>query len=427
MFRTYHRLYLDELSKGIFVLNIDDDAVVDSEPWDDESSSKGGFLMGDLMSYFFRSFEFLEEERAFTFVLNKQRVLRVSPGNNCITMFSPDQLKIARTMSCTNLRHVAFALDGKTVYGVAERNEAVVSFDVSSGKPKGKKEIDTCDLRFPNPPFIAANNLENFVCLVPVNNGVVLKHRGITVQLWNFELSQQVQSWPSLWDVMYIMPVTDRCLACVGRRVEVSILDTSSGDIVKTIPICHRSHNRYESTYQFRFTQVIVCNRKYQLLSIARDSVQLSDDERCLWNRPWKSSLLDSWKLQGMFSPTEEFVLIPAETCQCRQEVHVLDASSGNTLRTLCTVDHVFNWAFVSDEECVIGCQNISESFSLQLFNVRTGDFLTVLDADSRPTCLASFLQTSLIAVGLSDSKRMCSIIEVRLPRDKVNFEAPGK
>ena len=427
MFRTYHRLYLDELSKGIFVLNIDDDAVVDSEPWDDESSSKGGFLMGDLMSYFFRSFEFLEEERAFTFVLNKQRVLRVSPGNNCITMFSPDQLKIARTMSCTNLRHVAFALDGKTVYGVAERNEAVVSFDVSSGKPKGKKEIDTCDLRFPNPPFIAANNLENFVCLVPVNNGVVLKHRGITVQLWNFELSQQVQSWPSLWDVMYIMPVTDRCLTCVGRRVEVSILDTSSGDIVKTIPICHRSHNRYESTYQFRFTQVIVCNRKYQLLSIARDSVQLSDDERCLWNRPWKSSLLDSWKLQGMFSPTEEFVLIPAETCQCRQEVHVLDASSGNTLRTLCTVDHVFNWAFVSDEECVIGCQNISESFSLQLFNVRTGDFLTVLDADSRPTCLASFLQTSLIAVGLSDSKRMCSIIEVRLPRDKVNFEAPGK
>ena len=427
MFRTYHRLYLDELSKGIFVLNIDDDAVVDSEPWDDESSSKGGFLMGDLMSYFFRSFEFLEEERAFTFVLNKQRVLRVSPGNNCITMFSPDQLKIARTMSCTNLRHVAFALDGKTVYGVAERNKAVVSFDVSSGKPKGKKEIDTCDLGFPNPPFIAANNLENFVCLVPVNNGVVLKHRGIAVQLWNFELSQQVQSWPSLWDVMYIMPVTDRCLACVGRRVEVSILDTSSGDIVKTIPICHRSHNRYESTYQFRFTQVIVCNRKYQLLSIARDSVQLSDDERCLWNRPWKSSLLDSWKLQGMFSPTEEFVLIPAETCQCRQEVHVLDASSGNTLRTLCTVDHVFNWAFVSDEECVIGCQNISESFSLQLFNVRTGDFLTVLDADSRPTCLASFLQTSLIAVGLSDSKRMCSIIEVRLPRDKVNFEAPGK
>ena len=104
-----------------------------------------------------------------------------------------------------------------------------------------------------------------------------------------------------------------------------------------------------------------------------------------------------------MFSPTEEFVLISAGTSQCRQEVHLLDASSGNTLRTLCTVDHVLNCNFVSDSECVIGCMDISESFSLQLFNVRTGDFLTVLDADSGPTCLASFPQKSLIAVGLSD------------------------
>ena len=37
-----------------------------------------------------------------------------------------------------------------------------------------------------------------------------------------------------------MMPVTDQCVISVGRRFEVSILDTLSGDIVKTISLCHR-------------------------------------------------------------------------------------------------------------------------------------------------------------------------------------------
>ena len=430
------RLNVNKLSCGTFSLDVVDDNH-DYEPWDYESSSKAGFLMGDPISCVFwcigqsvLSRVCILEEGAFAFVLNKQSVLRLFPGSNCIAMFSPDELKIARTMSCKTLRHVSFSVDGKTVYGVTERNEAVVSFDVSSGKLNAKIEIGTCRGHyFPMPPYVTANNFGNGICLVPVTNAVLLKQRLLetTVQLWNFELSQPLRSWPSLWDVMYLLPVTDRCVACVGRRFEVSVLDTLSGDIVKTIPICHRSHKKYELTYHFRYIRVIVCNRKFQLLSTARDSIQLSDDKHCLWNRPWKNSLLKSWKLPGMFSPTEEFVLISAETSQGRQEVQVLDASSGNTLHTLCTVDHVFNCAFVSDSECVLGCRNISESFSLQLFNFTTGDFLTVLDADSRPTCLASFPQKGLIAVGLSDSKRMCSVIEVKLPGDKVNLEASGK
>ena len=430
------RLNVNKLSCGTFSLDVVDDNV-DYEPWDYESSSKSGFLMGDPISCVFCcigqsgfSRVCILEEGAFAFVLNKQSVLRLFPGSNCIAMFSPDELKTSRTTSCKTLRHVSFSVDGKTIYGVTETNEAVVSFDVSSGKLNAKIEIGTCRGHyFPMPPYVTANNFGNGICLVPVTNGVLLKQRLLetTVQLWNFELSQPLRSWPSLWDVMYLLPVTDRCVACVGRRFEVSVLDTLSGDIVKTIPICHRSHKKYELTYHFRYIRVIVCNRKFQLLSTARDSIQLSDDKHCLWNRPWKNSLLKSWKLPGMFSPTEEFVLISAETSQGRQEVQVLDASSGNTLHTLCTVDHVFNCAFVSDSECVLGCRNISESFSLQLFNFTTGDFLTVLDADSRPTCLASFPQKSLIAVGLSDSKRMCLVIEVKLPGDKVNLEASGK
>ncbi|CAH3185731.1 unnamed protein product, partial [Porites lobata] len=272
---------------------------VDYEPWDYESSSKAGFLMGDPVSCLFRRFEdvlgplWVLVEGAFAFVLNRQNVLRVFPGNNCIAMFNPGEMKIATTTSHRRLRHVAFAVDVKSVYGVTEDKEAaVVSFDVSSGKLTAKIEIGTCrDVHYPIQPFTTVNYSDHGICLVTMTNGVLLKlrHRRTAVQLWNFELSQQVRSWPSLCEVTYMMPVTDHCVACVGRRFEVSILDTLSGDIVKTISLCHEVH---ESTCPIMYKEAIECNSTFQLLSTARDSVQLSDDRGSLWKRVFKDSLL---------------------------------------------------------------------------------------------------------------------------------------
>ncbi|CAH3180644.1 unnamed protein product, partial [Porites lobata] len=387
------RVNVNNLPCGTFSLDVVNDNV-DYEPWDYESSSKAGFLMGDPVSCSFR--------RAFAFVLNRQNVLRAFPGNNRIAMFNPGEMKIATTTSYRRLRHVAFAVDGKSVYGVTEDKEAaVVSFD----------------------PFTTVNYSDNGICLVTLTNGVLLKqrHRRTAVQLWNFELSQQVRSWPSLCEVTYMMPVTDQCVACVGRRFEVSILDTLSGDIVKTISLCHEG---YQSTCPIMYKEAIECNSKFQLLSTARDSVQLSDDRGSLWKRVFKDSLLYSWNLPGMFSPTENFVLISAKSPQCKQEVRVLDASSGATVCTLCTVDYVTKCAFVSDAECVIDCHDRSGSSCLRLFNVKTGDLLSVLDMDTWPSCLVSFPQKGLIAFGLWNSERMCAFIEVKLPRDKVNRKA---
>ena len=426
------RVNVSNLPCGTFSLDVVNNNV-DYEPWDYESSSKAGFLMGDPVSCSFRRFDdflgplWVLVEGAFAFVLNRQNLLRVFPGNNRIAMFNPGEMKIATTTSHRRLRHVAFAVDGKSVYGVTEDKEAaVVSFDVSSGKLTTKIEMGTCrDVHYPIviQPFTTVNYSDHGICLVTMTNGVLLKlrHRRTAVQLWNFELSQQVRSWPSLCEVTYMMPVTDHCVACVGRRFEVNILDTLSGDIVKTISLCHEG---YESTCPIMYKEAIECNSTFQLLSTARDSVQLSDDRGSLWKRVFKDSLLYSWNVPGMFSPKENFVLISAKSPQCKQEVHVLDASSGATLCILCTVDHVTNCAFVSDAECVIDCQDSSESSCLRLFNVKTGDLLSVLDMDTRPSCLASFPQKGLIAFGLWNSERMCAFIEVKLPRDKVNRKA---
>ena len=383
------------------------------DAWNYQSPSDGGFLMGDPMFYRISSRVFFESF-AFAFVLNKQSVLKVLPGNREITMFKHEDYSRATWNShFFSLPYcIAFALDGKTIYcsTAGDKGFQVVSLDVSSGDRKAEKVISTDD-----------------ALLVPVSEGVLLKEGEpwADVQLWNFELSQQIRSWSNLSEVRDIMPFSDQCVACVGRDFEVSILDTSNGNIVKTIPLCHEG---FESPRCLLGVH-IVCNRKYQLLSTAKKSVQLSDGKNELWKRTVKFPNYFSLALPGMFSPTEEFVLVSSINSESKKsEVLVLEASSGKYLRTLCTVHKVLGCAFVSKTECVIVCMNTSERYCLKLFNVSTGDFLTVLDIDFVPSrCLASCPQKGLIAIGLDDSKCMCVVIQVTQLGDKVNPEAKGE
>ena len=414
------RLEVIKLPRSTFSLNVlhvlEDYFVHD--PRDYESSSKGGFLMGDPIFFGFTHSPRLPR-RGFTFVLNKQSVLRVLCQTKNITMLNCDteedtmanwRSPVGR-FSCL----VAFALDGKTIYRTTagDKEVHVVSLDVSSGDRKAEKVISTRD-----------------VLLVPVSEGVLLKPSkpGADVQLWNFELSQQIRSWPNLSEVRDIMPFSDQCVACVGRDFEVSILDTSNGNIVKTIPLCHEG---FRSPYWLRKVP-IVCNRKFQLLSTADSSVQMSDGKNELWKRSLKFNIevrsLFSVDLPGMFSPTEEFVLVSSTNSSWKTEVLVLEASSGKYLRTLSTVDSICGCAFVSKTECVIVCKNTSESYCLPLFNVRTGGFLTVLDIDFTPSpLLASCPANGLIAIGLENSECVCLVIQVKQLRDKVNREAKGE
>ena len=407
-----------KLPSGTFSLNVlNNDRFYD--PRNYELSSKGGFLMGDPVLFTDGLLT------GFAFVLNNQSLLRLRGGDWKITMLKrEDYLRpVCRPLLSPYINRIAFALDGKTIYCViVEYNSSqVVSLDVSSGRRKAEK------------PVSAAG-----VLLVPVSEGVLLKQRErgwpygqrepADVQLWNFELSQQVRSWPNLSEVRDIVPVSDQCVACVGRDFEVSILDTSNGNIVKTIPLCHEG---FQSTHLWLGKEAaIVCNSKFQLLSTSGSSVQLSDGKNELWKRNLQyRSFLSCWSLPGMFSPTEEFVLVSSRNSQSKEEVLVLEASSGKHLWTLCTVYEILDCAFVSKTECVIVCRNTSESYyCLPLFNVSTGDFLTVLDIDHEPSLwLASCPQKGLIAIGLEDSECMYAVIEVKQLRDKVNREAKGE
>ena len=399
---------------------------VRSEPQDYQSPSKGAFLMGDPITNS-QDGSIPRLSDAFLFVLNKQCLVRAYPGRNNIEICSHFALKDVKRYA-SPVSNIAFSLDGKTIYGVA--GGEVMAFDVSSRKIIGKTFFSTDHYireatRLTIEEYYYSKDME--ISFVPVSKGVLLKRRrsDAAVQLWNFKLSQEVRSWPGLEWVTVIFPVTDQCVACVGSGSQVSILDTSSGEIVKTIS---HYHEEYCSKCALLHKEFIKCNSKYQLLCTTSDSVQLSDGKSILWKRAWRNSLLRG-NIAGMFTPTEEFVLVSAVTSQSRQEVHVLDASSGNTLRTLCSVDDVSNCAFVSNEECVIDRRDSSRGYHLLLCNVRTGDLLSVLDVYTTdgPNYLAAFPKKGLIAMGLWNSKRMHPFIEVRVPRDKVNRRAKGE
>ena len=413
------RLNVSESHSGTFSLDIFPDNV-DYEPCVYGLSSKGGFLMGDRVSCLFKKFqtfsgEFLWclVEGTFAFVVDKQTVIRVFPGRSIIVMSIPDKLKSMREASHAKLRNAAFSLDAETVYGVTDRTEpTVISMDVSSRELKAEIKMVR---------HLHHTGINWRICVVPVREGVLLNPSGSAVELWNFELSACVRSWSNLREVTHMMAISEERVACVGRDFEVHILDTTSEVIVKSIPLCHEG---YQSTYTMLNREAIVCNRKYQLLSTDRGSVQLADDTSIRWKRPWEESLLYSYNLPGMFSPAEEFVIISAKTSKDEQDVYVLDASSGNTLRTLCRDKYFFNCAFVSNEECVIGCQSISEVFCFRLFNVRSGHLLSVIDMNIMLPCLASCLRKCLIAVGLWNSHRVCAFIQVKLPRDKDRLES---
>lgn len=358
------------------------------------------------------------------FVLSKQSVLKYFPGNNGITMLSPVVLR-----SFTNSFHhdykfvakdIKFSLNGELVYVVAkeltdsprqnfvdmsERELTIMAWDVSSGELKAERSIECgkCSR------------------LVSVKNGILFTTKNSVPELWNFELTECIRRWPNLCYIKEMMPISEKRVACVGKENDVNVLDTTSPDVA-SIPF---SHKGYESTILTLEREAIVCNSRCHLLSTDRHSVQLADNRgRILWRKPWSDSLLCSYSLPGMFSPTEELVVISAKTPENDQSVYLLDASSGRTCRTLCRATYFFDCKFISDDVCVIDSQGSSCGLCLRLFNIKSADLLSVIVRNTRTNCLAVCPLKRLVAFDVivdGDSKRIFKLGRVKLLSDKAN------
>ena len=367
---------------------------VSYEPWEFEACGETGFLLGDPICCLFNDDSGLlrYREGAFAVVVNKQTVLRGFPGSNFINMLYVENLKKDREVSKCIAKSILFSVNGETVY-VVNRGPEIMAWDVSSGELKATKRTGSYD------------------CVVAVREGVVLQAAEIrsTLELWNYELSECILKWTDLKDIRRVYSISERLVACVQMGVKVIILDTSNGNIVSTIQTFHG--------------EFVACNSSCQLITIMYHSpysMQLWDGGNVLWERSWYSRSLYFFSLPGMFSPVEQFVVIPGELpCVHRnkQGLFVIDATSGRTLHLLCEGNNIFDCRFVSDEECVVNSYDVSRGFCLRLFNIESGDLLTVITMENKVFCLAACPRKCLIAIGLMSSRPNFKVIKVNLQR----------
>ena len=355
--------------------------------WNLESPSVAGFLLGDPLSP-------MDIFLGFVFHVDMLTVLRGHPRHNVLQMLNFNELRASlfRRTPKPPKRNIVFSLTGETVYVVSgfESFTKAEAWDVSSEDIVGQVEI------------FSDSRLE-----ARMKEGVLLSTKMGCFEMWNFELSNFIRRWPDLvkpMEITQIIPISEERVA-VSSENKVMILNTTTSEIV-SIPIDHGDF--------------VTCNSKCQLLTHSRGSLQLLDGQTALWKinvyPPWRGFPREGF--MGTFSLSEQFVVICAETQEGDQGMYVLDAFSGGVLHILCQGDSFSDCQFISDEECVILSKASFEDSSLQLFNVESGELLSLIDLKRNVSHLAVCPRTRLVAIGKHYWQRGVELIQVHLSRD---------
>ena len=354
------------------------------DPTEFESFSDCGFLLGDLIPTKFSELS-AGIFSHLTFVINKHVLLRTSYTND-IQMLNSNNVTNGSQSVAKRALDIALSLDGQIVYVVSDVVPpkgplcTLLVWEVSSGKLRGEKPCERTSRPF------------------PVKGGVLLNSPSGLLQLWRFDLSECIQHWINFTGITKVIPISDERVACVTTRGEVIVLDTSSEEILSTISSLHG--------------QVVSCNSKLQIISFDdRDVLRLSDGTAVLWKKELR--FVDPMQLSVMFSPGEQFVVIRLRKFLVKKSFQILDAASGNSLDR--DAFRTGTCEFLSDEEYVI----FYLSGKCELYNLKSGRVLSVIDVDGDVTCLAARPSQRRIAIGLEDSSHEFNVIQVRLPGDK--------
>ena len=356
----------------------------DSETF--ESFNDCGFLFGDLIATKGRPFR-------LTFGLDKQRQLR--SFSNAIEMVDTKYLNRNDQGVATSTTGIAISLDGQIVF--VSSMTSVTAYDVSSGKLKAEIK---CGRSLYRP-------------LCPVSGGVLILTSKSTVELWCGNLGKRIKRWTNLPGVKQLIPISKERVAVIAE-VDVKVLDTSSGKVVSTIPVLQG--------------RVLTCNSKcqlliertfeaYQFLRSGPWCLQLLDGETVVWRKK-DIERFPEYNDKGVaFSPMEQFLVVGTT-----DGMLVLDPETGNTLRTLgLSFSLLRHCTFISDDTCVISGGDLT----VRLLNVKSGEFLTEIDVESRVNCLAACPFNRVLAIGLRYSIPNFKVIRVHLPRgeDRGNME----
>ena len=332
----------------------------------------------------------------FLFVLNKQSALASYPSSNIIKILSVEKIAVSKYLDRKPVvRNIAFSIDGETIYVVTHEvgGAQITAWGSSSGELKAEKK-NVSKIRGPSD-----------CCLVTVRGGVLFTTSNNTIELWNAELTERIRCWLYVGNFEGMFPITDERVVCTSGTTAV-ILDTLKTDLV-SIPL--------------NGMHLLACNSKSQVVTFRKGHesfIQMWNVHNFLWRRIWPDSVFDS-----LFSPNEEFLVICGENPESEKGLYVLDSFSGNTLRFLQT-GRAFDFRFVSDVECVVRTSFSSdEGYCLRLFNIRSGDLLSVVDLETWPQSTASCPGKRLFACTQQDSEVLFKVIQARLSGSNKDFE----
>ena len=287
---------------------------VSYHPWELESGSEPGFLLGDPF--------YLPPKKDGThlwspglaFVLNKQSVLRVSPSGTIIEMLQLDELIIDSARDLDPIfGNVVFSVNGDRLFFISYPNQELMVWDISSGMFKPGKIL----------PLVVHHSYD----LVAVREGLLFQTSHDTLELWDFELRECIRSWNALGYFFRVTSISEDQVACEVVN-EPSLLDTARTEVKNKVIIVDTPRKGFVSTTTIH-GYFVACNSKCHVITSDHQELQMQCGAVVFWKIavPFKPLDFDHFK---SFSPTEQYCLLADS-----KALYVLDVALGRTLRTL--------------------------------------------------------------------------------------------
>ena len=397
-------------------------AQVSYHPWEFESCSETGFLLGDPFCLPSEGGTIDSWKPSHAFVLNEKSVLTVAYGARTIEMLQLDELTKDRAgRSMTTAGRVVLSLSGDTLYVITTTDGSpatLMAWDITSGMFKPGKRVFDDSVGF------------HKYNLVAVREGVLLQTSDDTLELWNVELSECIRSWTDLACITGVIPISEERVACElqsASQVESACEVQSACEGESKVIIVDTTREGSVSTIAFH-GKFVACNSKCHVISAVHGELQMKCGDKVLWKMSSPFGCFYRFSRCKSFSPTEQYyVLAPFESSLGIFYVGVLDVVSGKTLRRLQPRTHFFpicgnlqlDCKFVSDEECITCLSDRFNGHFLHLFNVKSGDLLSEIVRESHVYDLASCPRERVVAIGFKDSKVNFKVLQLKLPGDK--------
>ena len=395
-------------------------------------------------------------------LLDDETVLAGSPDHNYVMMLNVGVLKSepdftdTKTIIDLHKREIVFSLEGDTIYFIISEKSMLLSSPPSS----------ITIWRMSTREILTSKTFSGPTSIAPMKTGVVLvttEKPRIIAELWNFDLSEcnkRIVELTSKTAMLYrvnMFPVSDnriaffyhprsyelKCIRSLQNRKEneesskadllersdnnfscVDFIDVTDlgGKLISSLRIKSAGVNESVDCIpcSSSLSQVLVCSSRVIMIGnhglVDKQNVTLSlrNEGITRWERhtTFSADSMHLFNPDMIFSPKNDCV-VTWNTLDGGQGIHVLQAETGETLHVfLRDQKDVVQCKFLDDESLVC----CSEDNFLRLYNIRTGELLSILDIGERPLCLGACLYQPLVAIGLSETR--IKFVHVQLPTE---------